>query len=64
MSEQTLEQKKVELINDLIACATVMEEVWKYHPDNPEGKNIVDEYRMLEEMKVQIEEELKTNFKN
>jgi len=41
-----------------------MEEVWKYHPDNPEGKNIVDEYRMLEEMKVQIEEELKTNFKN
>jgi hypothetical protein len=59
MSEQTLEQKKADLINDLIACATVMEEIWKYHPENPSKVDIVTEYKVLENMKTQIELELK-----
>ena len=28
--------KKSELINDLVATITVMEEYWRFHPDNPE----------------------------
>ena len=29
-----LEEVRAELINDLVATATVMEELWNYHPDN------------------------------
>ena len=33
--KQKLEEQKTELINDLIATTTVIEELWRYHPDNP-----------------------------
>lgn len=29
---------KSELINDLAATFTVMDEMWRYHPDNPNKK--------------------------
>jgi hypothetical protein len=50
--------EKTELINDLVACATVMEELWKYHPENPLGLDIKVEFDALEDMKAQIELEL------
>ena len=56
---QILEEKKVELINDLAATATVMDEVWRYHPDNPNKVNIVKEYDSLKKMQSDIEEEIK-----
>ena len=56
---QILEEKKVELINDLAATATVMDELWRYHPDNPKKVNIVEEYDSLKKMQSDIEEEIK-----
>tara|TARA_B100000282_G_scaffold99521_1_gene70083 strand:+ start:687 stop:887 length:201 start_codon:yes stop_codon:yes gene_type:complete len=56
---QILEEKKVELINDLAATATVMDELWRYHPDNPNKVNIVKEYDSLKKMQSDIEEEIK-----
>jgi|TARA_Y100000114_G_scaffold96674_1_gene89964 hypothetical protein len=56
---QILEEKKVELINDLAATATVMDELWRYHPDNPKKVNIVKEYDSLKKMQSDIEEEIK-----
>jgi hypothetical protein len=56
--QEELDQQKAELINDLVATSTVMEEMWNYHPDNPNKKNIVKEYKILEEIKFQIEKEL------
>lgn len=53
-----LETKRVGLINDLIATNTVMEELWRYHPNNPDKADIVSEYGHLESSKNQIEEEL------
>ena len=50
--------KKSELINDLVATITVMEEYWRFHPDNPEKQDVVSEYVKLEEMKADIEKEL------
>ena len=54
-----LETKRVGLINDLIATTTVMEEIWKYHPDNPNKDDIKAEYESLKSAKEQVEEELK-----
>ena len=47
---EILEEQKVELINDLAATATVMDELWRYHPDNPKKVDIVKEYKNLEQM--------------
>ena len=59
MSEDTKsEDLKTELINDLIATTTVMEEIWSYHPDNPNKKDVVKEFNVLKEIKKNIEEEI------
>ena len=59
MGEDTKsEDLKTELINDLIATTTVMEEIWRYHPDNPNKKDVVKEFNVLKEIKKNIEEEI------
>ena len=55
---QILEEKKVELINDLAATVTVMEEMWRYHPDNPSKVDIVKEYNTLLQIQKDIEKEI------
>ena len=59
MSDKTeleiLEEQKVELINDLAATVTVMEEMWRYHPDNPSKVDIVKEYNTLLQIQKDIE---------
>ena len=64
MSEQDkIDNQKAELINDLMATATVKEEVWRYHPDNPNTKDVVKEYDILCQIEKDLEleiEELKS----
>jgi hypothetical protein len=50
---------KTELLNDLVATTTVMEEVWRYYPDNPQKKDVVKEYNILQQIIMDIECELK-----
>ena len=60
MSEQEkLEEQKANLINDLLAVSTVMEEVWNYPPDNPNKKDVISEYQTLLKIQEDIEKELK-----
>jgi|TARA_B100001778_G_C18538915_1_gene607296 hypothetical protein len=54
-----LEKERIELINDVIATTTVMEELWNYHPDNPNKKEVVKEYRLLEKLKIEVEDKIK-----
>lgn len=54
-----LEKERIELINDVIATTTVMEELWNYHPDNPNKKEVVKEYRLLEKLKIEAEDKIK-----
>jgi|TARA_R110002033_G_scaffold26475_2_gene60656 hypothetical protein len=56
--QEELDQQKTELINDLVATSTVMEEVWRYHPDNPEKKDVIKEYEILKQIQKDIESEL------
>lgn len=53
-----LEEQRVDLVNDLIAVTTVMEEIWNYHPDNPNKKDIIAEYNALKQIKEDIEKEI------
>jgi len=56
--QEELDQQKAELINDLLATSTVMEEVWRYHPENPEKKDVIEEYNILKQIQKDIESEL------
>jgi len=49
---------KVELVNDLVAITTVMDEIWSYHPENSNKKDIVGEYNQLLKIKGDIENEI------
>ena len=53
-----IEEVRAELINDLVATATVMEELWNYHPDNPNKKDVVQEYDVLKKIQKDIEQEI------
>tara|TARA_R100000541_G_scaffold28195_1_gene37499 strand:+ start:84 stop:296 length:213 start_codon:yes stop_codon:yes gene_type:complete len=59
-TQEQLDQDNVksELINDLVATSTVMDEMWRYHPDNPKKKDIVKEYNILKQIQIDIEQEL------
>ena len=56
--KELLEEKKVNLVNDLIAANTLTEEVWKYHPNNPNKHDVVEEYNQLKQIINDIEEEI------
>jgi len=58
--EQLRDFKKSELLEDLVATETVIEEIWRYHPENPKRLDILEEYDKLKVIKADIENELKT----
>jgi len=58
--EQLRDFKKSELLEDLVATETVIEEIWRYHPENPKRLDILKEYDKLKVIKEDIENELKT----
>ena len=59
MKEETLEEQKANLINDLIAVSTVMDELWNYHPENSKKKDVIEEYQTLLKIQKDIELEIK-----
>ena len=59
MTKSENSEIKVGLVNDLIAVETIMEEIWDYHPDNKNKKDIISEYKALVKIKEEIENEIK-----
>tara|TARA_B110000483_G_scaffold95258_1_gene117095 strand:- start:101 stop:292 length:192 start_codon:yes stop_codon:yes gene_type:complete len=59
MEQSEINYLKTELVNDLIATTTVMEELWRYHPENPDKKDVVSEYEVLERVQADINKEIK-----
>lgn len=49
---------KNDLMEDILAVNTVIEEVWNYHPSNPNKANIEEEYEKLLEIKSDLQKEL------
>ena len=58
MEQSEIDELKTELINDLVATTTVIEEVWRYHPINPDKKDVEEEYNILRQIAKDIEIEL------
>ena len=49
---------KIELVNELAFLLGLQEKLWKYHPNNPNARSIVDEYDQLQNDINVIQEEL------
>ena len=59
MTEQEwFENKERDLINDIISISTIMDDYWRFHPDNPKKIDLVSEYKSLEELRTKTENEL------
>ena len=50
--------QKNDLMEDILAVNTVIEEVWNYHPSNPNKADIEEEYGKLLEIKSDLQKEL------
>ena len=50
--------QKNNLMEDILAVNTVIEEVWNYHPSNPNKLDIEEEYDKLLEIKSDLQKEL------
>ena len=48
MTNTQNEDKRVAAINDLIFLESVKEELWKYHPENPNKMDVKDEFDAIE----------------
>tara|TARA_Y100000389_G_scaffold193060_1_gene221433 strand:- start:825 stop:1016 length:192 start_codon:yes stop_codon:yes gene_type:complete len=58
MTQEEKDYQKSELVSDLLATTTIMEEIWYYHPENPNKKDIIKEYNTLKQIQFDIEKEL------
>jgi|TARA_B110000908_G_scaffold156448_1_gene195625 hypothetical protein len=58
MEQSKINYLKTELVNDLVATSTVMDELWRYHPENPNKKDVVKEFNVLKQIQKDIESEL------
>ena len=45
---QEREDYKNNLMNDIMLTAQSLDKMWKFHPNNPKGVDIVKEYAALE----------------
>ena len=52
---------RVKLLDELMTVFQIMDELYRYHPDNPNRFNVAEEYKILAERKVQIEAELEND---
>ena len=44
-----IDNKRAELVNNIIFLTQRMDEMWSYHPDNPNKLDIVGEYKSMKE---------------
>jgi hypothetical protein len=51
-------KQRIKLIDELMTVVQVMDELYKYHPENPKQVDVESEFKVLAERKVQIEAEL------
>jgi hypothetical protein len=48
MRELTLDEKRENLVNDIIILNRIAEDLWQYHPDNKDKIDIVKSYSNIQ----------------
>jgi len=56
--QEKLDMQKSEAIDTILMAESQKEILWRYHPDNPNGENLVAAYNNLEQIIKDAETEL------
>jgi len=56
--QERLDMQKSETIDRIMVASNLKETLWNYHPDNPNGENLVAAYNNLEQIINDAESEL------
>ena len=59
MTQEQIEQKKANLVNDLIFLLNIEDELWRYHPENPSKVKVEAEWIDVNDKIQAVENELK-----
>ena len=59
MTQEQIEQKKADLVNDLIFLSNIEDELWRYHPENPSKVKVEAEWIDVNDKIQVVENELK-----
>jgi len=59
MTQEEKEKLRSELVNEAIFLSDIQDQLWRYHPDNPQKVDIVWEYEQCEAQMVEIENKIK-----
>ena len=59
MTQEQIEQKKADLVNDLIFLLNIKDELWSYHPENPSKVKVEAEWIDVNDKIQVVENELK-----
>ena len=44
-----IEEQRAGLINEISGIASKLDVMWQFHPSNPKGKDLREEYKILQE---------------
>ena len=59
IKNQVMDQKEqMQLLDELMSTIQIMDELYRYHPENPKQIDVVSEFKALAERKVEIETKL------
>ena len=50
--------EKAALVNTLIEVEDRIDELWEYHPENPNGIDVVDEFEKLQKLALVLQTQL------
>tara|TARA_B110000503_G_scaffold22624_1_gene35159 strand:- start:204 stop:398 length:195 start_codon:yes stop_codon:yes gene_type:complete len=53
-----MNSEKSQLINDLISIEDRIDELWEYHPENPNAIDVVDMFNELQSRAISLTQEL------
>ena len=59
ITQEQTENKKSELVNEAIFLSNRLDELWQYHPENPDSVDVLKETLELKEMISKLEDEIK-----
>ena len=58
MTQEQFDQKYAELVNDRISVGTIQDEIWRYHPNNPNAIKVEEAYDELEQIATDLDNEI------
>ncbi|MDC6464813.1 hypothetical protein PQZ39_00115 [bacterium] len=58
MKESSTEEKREDLINELSFLGKISDDLWKYHPENPERTDVTTSFDKVKKMMDKIEAQL------